>query len=150
MTIEFKEGTLVKIVAPEGFDLDEFSSENEWDDISYIPDHMKQFIGNTGKITSFNTADRVVHVCGWNWPISWVVPLNSKKTKPKPSGKDFLGNVIHEGDQVVYARSGYRCFQLGTVQKITPTGARIVTGKNPYSGEPLTFFQTFGQIVKKP
>lgn len=153
MTIEFEEGMQVKIVAPEGFDLDEYCNNAEWYDIHYFA-FMKEVVGNTVLIAgnAFDPERNCVEVIYQNeiyeFPTSWIVPLNSKKTKP--SGKDFLGNLIREGDQVVYARSGYRCFQLGTVQKITPTGARIVTGTNPYSGEPLTFFQNLEQIVKKP
>jgi hypothetical protein len=77
-----------------------------------------------------------------------LVPIG--KFKPEPTAKDFLGQVIKAGDEVVYARPGYREFEVGKILKLTPTGARIKTGKNPYSGEPLTFFQTFNQIVKKP
>lgn len=150
MTVELQVGMQVKIIAPEGFDLDQRCNDGEWKVIHYLPDEMKKFVGTSCKIDELGRPLNGVWIGRYCWPVSWVVPLNSKKTQPKPSGKDFLGNVIQEGDQVVYARKGYRTFQVGKIMNITPTGTRILTGETRYDGSEKTFFQTFDQIVKKP
>jgi hypothetical protein len=151
--IQFEEGMKVKIVAPKGFNLDEDYCEDEWREVHYF-EFMKVLVGKTVQITgnAFDPERNCVEVFYENeiyeFPVSWVFPLD--KSKVTPTAKDFLGQVIKVGDEVVYARPDYREFEVGKILKLTPTGARIKTGKNPYSGEPLTFFQTFNQIVKKP
>lgn len=148
MTVELQVGVQVKIIAPEGFDLDEYCNTGEWEGISYVPEYMKASINSVGTVQEKISNTAGVKVQRWYWPKSWVKVIS--KVKPKPSGKDFLGNVIQEGDQVVYARKGYRTFQVGKIMNITPTGTRILTGETRYDGSEKTFFQTFDQIVKKP
>jgi hypothetical protein len=152
--IQFEEGTKVKIAVPEGFNLDKDFCEGEWEGIHYY-NFMKEIVNKVVQIygkESFDPERNSVEIIYDNqvyeFPVSWVLPLD--KSKVTPTAKDFLGQVIKAGDEVVYARSGYREFKVGKILKLTPTGARIETSKNPYSGEPLTFFQTFSQIVKKP
>lgn len=155
MDTQFEVGTKVKIVAPEGFNLDEYYAVGEWYDIHYFA-FMKDVVGNTVQITgnAFDPERNCVEVFYENeiyeFPASWLVPVESRKIKPKPSGKDFLGNTIYIGDEVVYARKGYRSFQVGKILNITPTGVRIEVAVNPYGLGYRTFFQTFDQIVKKP
>lgn len=41
--------------------------------------------------------------------------------------KDFLGNDIQVGDQVIYAQLHYRSLKIGTITKITPKMVFIQT-----------------------
>ena len=147
---DIKVGMKVKIVVPEGstMNLDEHNCENEWIGIAYVPICMKGYIGQVSEVTYTSDYNESGNVHGWNWPASWLVP--AEKFKPEPTAKDFLGQVIKAGDEVIYARKGYRGFRVGKVKNVTPTGVRIVTGINKYNQEEETFFQTFDQIVKKP
>jgi hypothetical protein len=147
---DIKVGMPVKIAVPKDstMDLDEFNCENEWGDVSYIPEHMKEYIGSESEVETVCVSYNSANVKGWNWPASWLVPID--KFKPEPTAKDFLGQVIKAGDEVVYARKGYRGFRVGKVKNVTPTGVRIVTGVNKWDRTEDTFFQTFTQIVKKP
>lgn len=62
--------------------------------------------------------------------------------------KDFLGQDLAEGDNVIYVLQGYREFRVGTIKRFTPCFVIIEqqgTTSRPVSN---TIKQKPGQVVK--
>lgn len=57
--------------------------------------------------------------------------------------KDYLGNELEVGDEVVYMKVGYRWFERGTIVTLCPKKAIIQPFEDQY-----TTIQFYYQIIK--
>jgi len=62
--------------------------------------------------------------------------------------KDFLGNLIGVGDEVVFVQLGYRNLVRGTITKITPKTLTISHDKTNVGGKQTKQFHD--QVVRIP
>ena len=70
-------------------------------------------------------------------------------TPTKMKTRDFLGNELNVGDEVIYVEKGYRNFAKGRISRITPNQTVILDIIHPnIANYATTLKQTGSQLIK--